>query len=89
MEHIKICRRLLFTRDKTSFLAADYMKYGDIIGEFALSLRREGSNKKLVGIRSVFRLYQDRLFEIIFNLSFINCRIIGRYILLCTGGVVE
>ena len=37
------------------------MKYGDIIGELALSLRREGSNLKLMGIRSVFQLYQDRL----------------------------
>ena len=61
MEHIKICRRLLLTRDKMSFLAVDYMKYGNIIGELALSLRREGSNKKLMGIHSVFRLYQDRL----------------------------
>jgi len=52
---------LTVTRDKISFLAADYMKYGDLIGEMALSLRREGSNQKLIGIRSVFRLYQDGL----------------------------
>lgn len=89
MEHIKICRRFLLTRDKTSFLATDYMKYGDIIGELALSLRREGSNKKLVGLRSVFRYTKTVYFEILLSLSFINRRIIGRYILLCTDGVVK
>lgn len=61
MEHTQDLRALTVTRDKTSFLAADYMKYGDLIGEMALSLRREGSNQKLMGIRSVFKLYQDRL----------------------------
>ena len=54
-------RAVIVTRDKISFLAAEYMKYGDLIGEMALSLRREGSNQKLMGIRSVFRSYQDRL----------------------------
>jgi hypothetical protein len=46
-------RALNVTRDKTSFLAADYMKYGDLIGEMAMSLRREGSNQKLMGIRNI------------------------------------
>jgi hypothetical protein len=54
-------RALVVNCDKTSFLTADYMKYGDLIGEMALSLRREGSNLKLKGIRSVFRLDQGRL----------------------------
>jgi hypothetical protein len=54
-------RALTVTRDRISFLAADYVKYGDLIGEMALSLRPEDSNQKLMGIHSAFRLYQDGL----------------------------
>jgi hypothetical protein len=45
--------------DKTSFLAADYVKYVDLIGEMVLSLMREGRNQNLISMHSVFRLDQD------------------------------